>query len=172
MTDHKQLAEYLRRSYHAVDGLWFVMAEEAHDFDHALALDRRVWQVLAKIQARKARDLTHSAGNSPDDLVRCFTLKLTADGHQFDTSVSPSEVTFTIDHCPWFELLRNSNRQHLGAKVAQAICPTEGHVWCAEFGGEYEFEMPFMACAEDHTQPRSDGGATQNCQMCFRRASP
>ena len=171
MTDYKQLAEYLRRSYHAVDGLWFVMAEEAHDFDHALALDRRVWQVLAKIQARKARDLTHSTGNTPDDLARCFTLKLTADGHQFDTSVTPSEVTFTIHRCPWFELLRNSNRQHLAAKVAQTICPTEGRVWCAEFGGEYEFDMPFMACADAHTQPRSDAGATQNCQMCFRRKS-
>ena len=32
------LAEYLRRSYHAVDGLWFVMVEEELGFDRALDL--------------------------------------------------------------------------------------------------------------------------------------
>ena len=62
-SDDRALVEYLRRAYHAVDGLWFMIVEEAHDFDHALELDERVWAVLAKIQARKAREVTGCSGN-------------------------------------------------------------------------------------------------------------
>lgn len=156
--DDKMVADYLRRSYHAVDGLWFVMAEKAHDFDHALELDRRVWEVLAKIQARKARDLTGSTGNTPQELARCFCLKLRADGHVFDVQIERDAVRIAIRDCPWLQLLQKSERQHLAAKVAQTICPTEGRVWCDEFGGEYVFEMPQMACEGGH-----------QCEMRFLR---
>lgn len=44
--------EYFRRSYRAVDGLWFMMIEKKHGFDEALELDEAVWRVLPKIQAR------------------------------------------------------------------------------------------------------------------------
>jgi hypothetical protein len=152
------LVEYLRRAYHAVDGLWFMMAEQAHDFDHALELDRRVWEVLAKIQARKARELLACDGNTPEELSRCFALKLSADGHEFEASATPQEVRFLITDCPWLQLLRKSDRRHIAARVAQTICPTEGRVWCAEFGGEYEFDMLHMACS-----------GADHCEMRFRR---
>ena len=158
--DDQTLADYLRRAYHAVDGLWFMMVEQDSDFDHALDLDRRVWEVLAKIQARKARELLRVAGNSPQDLARCFSLKLAADGHTFDVDTDPGGVRVTIHGCPWLALLENSDRRHLAARVAQTICPTEGRLWCAEFGGEYDFEMPRMAC-------RGEAG----CEMVFRAKS-
>ena len=156
--DDQTLAHYLRRAYHAVDGLWFMMAEQDSDFDHALDLDRRVWEILAKIQARKARELLRVNGSSPQDLARCFSLKLTADGHTFDVEADATSVRVTIHGCPWLALLENSDRRHLAARVAQTICPTEGRVWCAEFGGEYDFEMPTMACS----------GAA-HCEMRFSR---
>ena len=158
--EDKILAHYLRRAYHAVDGLWFMMVEQDSDFDHALDLDRRVWEVLAKIQARKARELLRVAGDSPQDLARCFSLKLAADGHTFDVDTDPGGVRVTIHGCPWLALLENSDRRHLAARVAQTICPTEGRLWCAEFGGEYDFEMPRMAC-------RGEAG----CEMVFRAKS-
>ena len=141
------LTAYLRRSYHAVDGLWFVKVEEALDFDEALQIDERVWEVLAKIQAREARALLGASGNTPDELARCFGLKLTADGHEFAPRETSGGVVFAISRCPWLELLRKSSRTHLALKVAQTICPAEGRAWCREFGGEYEFEMTAMACA-------------------------
>ena len=149
MSDDSDLVAYLRRSYHAVDGLWFLMAEEAHGFETALDLDRRVWEVLAKIQARKARELTGCMGNTPQELARCFSLKLTADGHSFECRIEPGQVRFTIRECPWLALLEKSERRRIAVQVAQAICPTEGRVWCREFGGEYEYEMPEMQCAGD-----------------------
>ncbi len=149
MPDEQQLVEYLRRSYHAVDGLWFMMAEEALDFEGALELDRRVWAVLAKIQARKARELTGCEGNSADDLVACFSLKLTADGHEFRVEQTPDSVRFIIDQCPWLQLLQGSDREHVSLEVANAICPTEGATWCKEFGDEWEYAMPRMMCSGD-----------------------
>ncbi|MGD0113443.1 MAG: DUF6125 family protein [Armatimonadota bacterium] len=147
--DPKLLVEYLRRSYHAVDGLWFVTTEEEHGFDHALDIDRRVWSVVAKIQARKARELLGADTNSPDDLARCFTLKLTADGHIFRAEIHRDEVRFLVTQCPWLELLRKSGRQHLAARISQTICPTEGNAWATEFGGEYDFRIPAMSCSGD-----------------------
>ncbi len=156
--DDHLLVDYLRRAYHAVDGLWFMKVEEALGFERALEIDRQVWAILAKIQARKARELTGSAGNSAPELLRCFRLKLTADGHEFEARLAEDGVTFLIRGCPWLELLRKSNRQEVAARIAQSICPTEGGVWCAEFGGEYEFAMPRMACAGQET-----------CEMRFTR---
>ena len=83
MNKDQVLVEYLRRSYTAADGLWFMIVEEAHDFEHALALDEKVWQILPKIQVRKAREVLGITGNSLADLTACFSLKLRADGHLF-----------------------------------------------------------------------------------------
>jgi len=156
--DDHLLVEYLRRAYHAVDGVWFMKVEEALGFEQALDVDRQVWAILAKIQARKARELTGCPGNTPPELLRCFRLKLTADGHQFEASLTADGIAVLIRGCPWLELLRKSNRQELAARIAQTICPTEGSVWCAEFGGEYEFTMPRMACAGEDA-----------CEMRFTR---
>ena len=154
-SEEQILINYLRRSYQAVDGLWFMMVEQATGFDQALEIDRQVWAVLAKIQARKARELAGCTGNTPAELSRCFGLKLTADGHRFESAASCNEARFIIHECPWLQLLRKSERRDLAARISQTICPTEGGVWSAEFGGEYEFHMPLMACAgADHCEMR------------------
>jgi len=153
------LVEYLRRSYHAVDGLWFMKAEEAVGFDAALQLDQRVWEVLAKIQARKARELLGVKGNSLAEFARCFSLGLRADGYTFEQETAEQEVRFTITGCPWLELLYRSGRQELAAPIAEVLCPTEARVWCQEFGREVEADLPAMACL----------GAGQ-CQVVFHQS--
>lgn len=158
MPDDTILSQYLRRSYHAVDGLWFVKVEERLDFDEALAIDGEVWGVLAKIQAREARKLLDASGNSPEELMRCFELKLTADGHEFAGRVEGGDVVFKITRCEWLELLRKSGREQLAGTVAERICPTEGHAWCREFGGGYEFSMPCVMCH-----------GAQACEMRFAK---
>jgi hypothetical protein len=156
--DDRILASYLRRCYQAVDGLWFMMVEKDSDFERALDLDVRVWRVLAKIQARKARELLGASGNSPEELARCFSFKLEADGHRFTVETTRDGVVFRIEACPWLELLQKNDRRHIAAKVAQAVCPTEGSVWCDEFGGEWRFDMPLMACS-----------GADCCEMWFSR---
>ena len=140
MNEDKALIEYLRRSYTATDGLWFMIVEQAHDFEHALALDEQVWQIMPKLQARKAREVLDISSNSLDGLIACFTLKLQADGHQFHIEHSDSEVRFIITLCKWRELLRKSGREHLEERISNVIWPAELAGWCSEFGDEFDFE--------------------------------
>ena len=154
--DESIMVQYLRRSYQAVDGLWFMKLEEATHFEEALEMDRRVWEVLAKIQAREARRLLQQPGNSVEELARCLQLKFAADGHGFEVEQTAEGLRVVIQECPWAKLLRNSGREELGARIAREICTAEGRVWCMEFGGQYRFEMPEMAC-----------GGADHCEMRF-----
>jgi len=49
----EQLVQFLRRSYHAVDGLWFMSVEDVEGFPAALELDQLVWEVLARSRPAK-----------------------------------------------------------------------------------------------------------------------
>ncbi len=149
MNEDQALIEYLRRSYTATDGLWFMIVEQAHDFDHALALNEQVWQIMPKLQARKAGEVLDISGNSLDDLIACFTLKLQADGHQFHIERSDSEVRFIVTRCKWRELLRKSGREHLEERISNVVWPAELRGWCSEFGDEFEFEYIDEACLDE-----------------------
>jgi len=140
VNEDQALIEYLRRSYTATDGLWFMIVEQVHDFEHALALDERVWQIMPKIQARKAREVLDISGNSLDDLIACFRLKLQADGHEFHFERTDNEVRFVVTRCKWLELLRKSGREHLQQRISNVIWPAELRGWCSEFDDEFEFE--------------------------------
>ena len=161
MTDVEVLVEYLRRSYQAVDGLWFVKVEESLGFAAALSMDVSVWAVLAKIQARKARALLQVQDNSLAEFVRCFTLKLEADGFTFTPEVAQDEARFIIATCPWLDILRGAGREQLAAPISGVMCPTEAQAWCQEFGGEIGFALEACMCQGD------DG-----CRMVFSRRTP
>jgi len=145
----RMLAEFLQRSYTAVDGLWFVKVEEAQGFDGALEFDRQVWEIMAKIQARKARELLDINGDDPAELARCFCLKLRADGHDFDLHVDDKTVRMSVHHCGWLEAMERSGREELAAHIGETVCTAEGQMWAREFGGRYEFSLPRRRCRGD-----------------------
>lgn len=129
--------EMLRRSYFAIDGLWFVMTEEEDGLERALEIDERVWRVMPKIQARKARELLRTQEHTPGALVRCMALKLAAEGHRYEVSFrGPGEAEIVIIDCPWRALLEQSGREQLGPAIADRICAAEVAVWAAEFSPE------------------------------------
>lgn len=146
LTD-KQIAEYLQRSYTAVDGLWFMKLEERFDFDTALEIDQAVWQILPKIQARKLKELT-GCSQGLDDLRHCFSLKLQLDGFQFVIVPLDNGPGFRVitDRCPWHEKMISAGRTHLSDKVGVCICPTEYGVWADEFGPGITFELGQRIC--------------------------
>ena len=157
-----QIAEFLRRSYFVVDGLWFVKTEESHGFDEAMALDEAVWEVMSKVQARKARELMGITGNSLQDLARCFQLKLAAEGYGFDVEASEDEVRLTVTLCPWFEVLASSGRTAIAQTIADRICAREFAGWAREFGGgiDLDFECR-MGVESEHCD---------KCRIVFRKA--
>jgi len=131
----KQRAEYLYRSYTAVDGLWFRIIEDARGFDEALAHDTAVWRVMPKIQARKIKEMLGlSAGM--DHLKTALLAKFEMEG--YETAGPPVKTedgwTMTVTLCPWVEILKKVGREHVAESISGTICPAEMKVWGAEFG--------------------------------------
>jgi hypothetical protein len=144
--DSEQIIAMLRRSYGAVDGLWFVMCEQRLGFEAALDLDDAVWQVMPKLQARQARAVLGLEGESLDELAQALGLKLTAEGHQFEVSQTAERLEVRVLHCPWHEALVKSGRMQIAAQVAGVICANEARGWAAEFGQQAEFSADDSIC--------------------------
>lgn len=153
-TGSEMIVEMLRRSYFAVDGLWFVLLEEQDGLELALEIDERVWRVMPKIQARKARELMGVDADTPAALVRCMALKFAAEGHGYEVRFeNTGEASIVISKCPWRLILEQSGREHLGPEIAERICTAEVAGWAAEFSPEggppIEFEVCETICTGD-----------------------
>lgn len=150
LTGSELIIEMLRRSYFAVDGLWFMMIEEDDGLERAFTIDERVWHVMPKIQARKARELLSCQGDSPADVVRCLALKLAAEGHDYTIhATDPARAEIVITSCPWRKVLESAERTHLGPQIADRICATEGAIWATEFSADIECAMTEAICRGD-----------------------
>lgn len=145
--DSAQIIAMLRRSYGAVDGLWFVKCEERLGYAAALELDDEVWQVMPKLQARKARELLGLTGNTLDELGQALGLKFAAEGQQFEVHLTPERLEVRVTACPWHDVLVQSGRLHIAGDVARIICTNEARGWAAEFGQEAAFDFARTKCA-------------------------
>jgi hypothetical protein len=146
LTD-KQIAEYFRRSYKTVDGLWFMRTEAKHGFDAALEIDDAVWSVMPKVQARKLKALS-GLESGLEALFECFTTRLALEGFDFVAEKDPDGDGFevVIHGCPWYDLLVKADRQHLAGTVSERICNTEYAGWAAEFGPGISFISGDQIC--------------------------
>ena len=146
LTD-KQISEYFKRSYTAVDGLWFMKVEDIYGFDPALDIDDEVWKVMPKIQARKLKSIGGST-EGLDGLRQCLTTKLTLDGFAFKAEQSDNDRSLKIilSECPWHNIMIKAGREHLSGPVGSRICTTEYQVWAAEFGDDIKFELGDQIC--------------------------
>ena len=156
-----QIADFLRRSCFAVDGLWFVKTEEGHGFDDAMDVDEAVWDVMSKVQARKAKQVLSITGDSLEDLGRAFQLKLAAEGYDFDVEFTGGKVALTVRTCPWYEALKTSGRTQIAETIADRICAKEFAGWTREFSTAIEFEILGRLCVESDR--------CSECRMVFRR---
>ena len=128
-----------------MDGLWFVKTEEMSGFNTALELDREVWKVMPKIQARFIKEKLE-AGEGLVALGMCFSKKLKLDGFEFQIKEQKDDgsitgVSFIISRCPWHDILIKSKRGHFSDKIGGVICGTEYKVWASEFGKDIRFSF-------------------------------
>jgi hypothetical protein len=158
LTD-KQKAEYLHRSYTAVDGLWFVKVEEAINFKTALDIDAEVWKIMPKIQARMLKSMT-GAGDGLEALKKCLEIKFTLDGFKFRTDADGKEKGFSIfvEECPWLDAMKRSKRESLADAVGKRICICEFSAWANEFGTDIHLELVERLC-----------GGSKSCIFKFSR---
>ena len=141
----RQVADFFRRSYTAVDGLWFMRAEEKYGFGAALDLDDEVWKIFPKVQARLLKDMTGMA-SGVEALCECFTTKLAIEGFRFNVDAVGSGFRVSISRCPWHDAMVKSGRESLSGKVGTRVCGTEYAVWAAEFGQGIRFERKSEIC--------------------------
>jgi len=153
-----QIADFLRRSYFVVDGLWFVKTEESRGFDEAIALDEAVWEIMSKIQARKAKSLLGIQGNSLADFARAFQLKLAAEGHDYKAELTDQQLVLAIKVCPWYEILKTSGRTHIADIIADRICAREFAGWTREFDPKIETKFGLRLCIDN----------SETCTVKFR----
>jgi hypothetical protein len=103
----QQQADFSRRCYPAVDGLWFVKLEEKLGFKKTLAVDRKVWQVLPNIQARALKALGKK-GAGLEALADCFAAKLRMEGFTFKIKQKKNSAVISITRCPWHDIAGQS----------------------------------------------------------------
>ena len=142
-----EASAYFRRSYGALDGLWFMKVEERFGFEVALDIDREVWEVMPKIQARMLKAMTGEESGLTA-LLECLTTKLHWEGYLYDSGVSDDgkRLDLKIRECPWHRLLVTSGREGLAARVGPRICGTEYGMWASEFGGGIRFSLESTIC--------------------------
>ncbi len=143
--DEKAIIEFLRKSYFAADGLWFLAVENAYSYDDALRLDEEVWRVLPKIQARKARELLGINDGSLSDLALALGLRFSAEGcdHRI-TEQTQNVLKIEMHSCPWLAALQRSCRTSLAKEICERICVLDYKTWAAQFSSDINFSLRRM----------------------------
>ena len=142
MIDNNAIIEYLRRSYFAADGLWFAKLEEEQSYDTALHIDELVWEVLPKIQARKARELLRIEGNSLADLDKALDLKFIAEGYQHQTiEITQNLLRIAISECPWLNILKKADKIRCALDICENICARDFSGWAKQFSPAISFTL-------------------------------
>lgn len=146
--DDAQKNRFYRRSYLAVDGLWFMKLEEKHGFEAALTTDIEVWKVMPRVQARLFRAMG-GAESGMEALEDAVTAKLTLDGNVFDAYRLESGEGFEVkvSECPWHDLRAKSGRQNISGMVGDSICHTVFSVLTAQFDDTAGFEQLQKICS-------------------------
>ena len=144
LTD-KQIIEFFRRSYTSVDGLWFMKTEERDGFDAALQIDKNVWEIMPKIQARILKSMIETK-DELHALMECLTTRLFLEGFSFIVKNNDDDFSIIIDNCPWHNLMVKSKRENLSGQIGSVICNNEYGVWAKEFGDNITFTLNDQIC--------------------------
>ena len=144
LTD-QQATEYFRRSYKAADGLWFMKTEEKYGFDGALEIDKEVWKVMPKIQARMIKSMLREVG-AEVTLLASLETKLSLEGFEFEVEQYEGSFQIRINRCPWHDLMVKSGREKLSGTVGTAVCSLDYSVWASEFSENTKFTFGGQKC--------------------------
>jgi hypothetical protein len=141
----KQIAEYFNRLYKTVDGLWFMKVEESYGFTAALQIDKEVWKVMPKIQARLVKSMLN-LNKDAAGLLTSLKTKLALEGFKFTVKKTEDGFSIQISDCPWHNLMLKSGREEFSEKVGTTICSVEYCVWVSEFDKNMRFTLAGQKC--------------------------
>ena len=119
--------------------------EEKYGFDTALQIDKEVWKVMPKIQARMIKSML-KIDKDEDALLKSLETKLALEGFKFTVEQSEDGFRIRISDCPWHNLMVKSGREKVSAKVGETICNVEYSVWASEFDENMQFTLGAQKC--------------------------
>ncbi|MHB8894049.1 MAG: DUF6125 family protein [Candidatus Geothermincolia bacterium] len=146
----------------AIDGLWFMAAEEKLGFEGALELDVKVWRRYGVVMLKRACKLMGielDEDNPPDleTVNQLLEVLCAIDGTECSSEVSsPDSGLFTVRRCSWWENLRKAGRE------ADVPCELVDN---STFEAWLEAVDPGLEMEITHSLPRGD----QCCTWIIRR---
>ena len=143
----KDIIEYFHKCFTSVDGLWFLKVEEISGFDTALALDKKVWSILPKIQARFLKERLQLKTDCGNIFFEALKTKLALDRFEFELMKKENIIEVKINQCPWHSILKKSGREKLSARIGSVICPSEYKVFAAEFNPNIGLDINRGICS-------------------------
>jgi hypothetical protein len=154
---NKQIIEFFHRSYKAADGLWFMKIEEKYGFNTALEIDKEVWKVMPKVQARMIKSMLRK-NEGEAALLESLTAKLFLEGFKFKVEQNENGFQIQISDCPWHNLMVKSGREKYSAEVGTSICNIEYSAWASEFDKNIQFTLTTQKCK-----------GSQRCSLNFKK---
>jgi len=98
----------------AVDGLWFLAAEESEGFDKALEMDVRVWERYASLSLKRMRKYFTIDSGGLDALKEIMTIDplwLHVDYELIEEA--DGSLVFQANRCPFLEAMERMGREVL-----------------------------------------------------------
>ncbi len=144
--DLRIVIDYLRKSYFSVDGLWFMIAEEELGFEKAVELDKKVWAILPKIQARLIKSKLKKKDFDLESIIEILKIKFGSEEYEYSYKIDQSSAEIKVIKCPWQEILIQSNRRDIGPVIGDEICQTELLSWINELNKDFKLETIARIC--------------------------
>ena len=158
----KKIADFIflhLRNLWAVDGLYFLGIEERFGTDAATEIDRKVWEIMGKIEARRLRKLFDISGNDIPSTIKGLRLSgwsLDLEDKEIvveknkaivrnircrvqDTRIRKGLGEFPCKNVRWGFLKSFAREFNPNIVVNCNVCPPDKHsddLWC-----EWEFKM-------------------------------
>jgi hypothetical protein len=110
-----------------------------------LQIDKEVWKVMPKIQARMIKSM-QKIGEGEIALLKSLETKLSLEGFKFKVEQDEMGFRIQVRDCPWHNLIVRSGREQISAKVGTTICNIEYSIWASEFDKSMQFRLTAQKC--------------------------
>jgi hypothetical protein len=147
------------RNMWAVDGLYYLFIEEKWGTEEATEIDRKVWEVMGKIEARKIKELFNIEGNDIVSVMKALSYSgwsMDLEDKEIEiqenkgivrnircrvqnTRLSKGLSEFGCKPVRWGFLKSFAKEFNPNIKVECVVCPPDKHtqdLWC-----EWEFNL-------------------------------
>lgn len=155
----EELVRVLYKNINTVDGLWFLFVEDAHGLGESTRIDREVWKIMGKVEARRIKqaiDLKESDSINLLEKMIPFISWLTPD--EYEIKREKDQLNLKVLRCrPQEERLKS------GRKVFECKGVTEAYF--SAFISEID---PNLGC-ECLLCPLGSKPASYWCEWKFKR---